>query len=121
MQKTIDGCSQSGETLSRWYSGQPPEVDNLVTGMVSTYATDSVITESPAAETAFATRYKTTNVFLSIGPSNSTVLIMLEKHPEKLQYKPLATVLEASNLKGKATRLVATSRVTHATPFCFSR
>src|SRR5450759_4972769 len=40
-----DGCSQSVETLFRWYSGQPLEVDNLVTGTVSTYSTDSVITD----------------------------------------------------------------------------
>jgi alkaline phosphatase len=40
--------------------------------------------------------------------------------PEKLQYRPLATVLEASKLKGKATGLVATSSVTHATPAAFA-
>jgi alkaline phosphatase len=115
-----DGCSQSVETLSRWYSGQPLEVDNLVTGTVSTYSEDSVITDSSAASCAFATGYKTTNGFISIGPSNSTVLSTLKMPPEKLQYRPLATVLEASKLKGKATGLVATSRVTHATPAGFA-
>ncbi|MDQ1253852.1 MAG: alkaline phosphatase [Euryarchaeota archaeon] len=115
-----DGCSQSEETLARWYSGKPLELDNLVTGTVSTYSTDSVITDSSAAVTAFATGYKTTNGFISIGPSNSTVLSTLEMPPEKLQYRPLATVLEASKLKGKATGLVATSRVTHATPAGFA-
>jgi alkaline phosphatase len=115
-----DGRSQSVETLSRWYSGQPLEVDNLVTGTVSTYSTDSVITDSSAASCAFATGYKTTNGFISIGPSNSTVLSTLKMPDEKLQYRPLATVLEASKLKGKATGLVATSRVTHATPAGFA-
>ncbi len=115
-----DGCSQSVETLARWYSGQPLELDNMVTGTVSTYSTDSVITDSSAAATAFATGYKTTNGFISIGPSNSTVLSTLEMPPEKLQYRPLATVLEASKLKGKATGLVSTSRVTHATPAGFA-
>lgn len=115
-----DGCSQSVETLARWYSGQPLELDNLVSGTVSTYSTDSVITDSSAAATAFATGYKTTNGFISIGPSNSTVLSTLAIPPEKLQYRPLTTVLEASKLKGKATGLVATSRVTHATPAGFA-
>ena len=115
-----DGCSQSVETLARWYGGQPLEVDDLVTGTVSTYSTDSVITDSSAAVTAFATGYKTTNGFLSIGPSNSTVLSTLEMPPEKLQYRPLATALEASKLKGKSTGLVSTSRVTHATPAGFA-
>lgn len=115
-----DGCSQSEETLARWYSGKPLELDTMVTGTVSTYSTDSVITDSSAAVTAFATGYKTTNGFLSIGPSNSTVLSTLEMPPENLQFRPLATVLEASKLKGKATGLVATSRVTHATPAGFA-
>ena len=52
-----DGSSQSVETLARWYSGKPLELDNLVTGMVSTYSADSVITDSSSAATAFATGY----------------------------------------------------------------
>ncbi len=115
-----DGCSQSVETLARWYSGKPLELDNMVTGTVSTYSTDSVITDSSAASTAFATGYKTTNGFISIGPSNSTMLSTLKMPSEKLQYRPLATVLETSKLKGKSTGLVSTSRVTHATPAGFA-
>ncbi len=115
-----DGCSQSVETLARWYSGKPLELDNMVTGTVSTYSTDSVITDSSSAATAFAAGYKTTNGFVSVGPSNSSVLSALEIPPEELQYKPFSTVLEASKLEGKATGLVATSRVTHATPAAFA-
>ena len=115
-----DGCSQSEETLARWYSGKSLELDNMVTGTVSTYSTDSVITDSSSAATAFATGYKTTNGFISVGPSNSTVLSTLEAPPEKLQYRPLATVLEASKLKGKATGLVVTVRASHATPAAFA-
>ncbi|AKB52746.1 Alkaline phosphatase [Methanosarcina barkeri str. Wiesmoor] len=115
-----DGCSQSVETLARWYSGKPLELDNMVTGTVSTYSTDSVITDSSSAATAFAAGYKTTNGFLSVGPSNSSVLSTLEIPPEELQYRPLATVLEGSKLEGKATGLVATSRVSHATPAAFA-
>ncbi|RPJ78542.1 MAG: alkaline phosphatase, partial [Alphaproteobacteria bacterium] len=114
-----DGCSQSAQTLARWYSGKPLELDNMVAGMVSTYSTDSVITDSSSAATAFATGYKTTNGFISVGP-NSSVLSTLEVPPEKLQYRPLATVLEASKLEGKATGLVATTRVSHATPAAFA-
>ncbi|MGA9187041.1 MAG: alkaline phosphatase [Methanosarcina sp.] len=115
-----DGCSQSVETLARWYSGKPLELDNMVTGTVSTYSTDSIITDSSSAATAFAAGYKTTNGFVSVGPSNSSVLSSLEIPPEELQYRPLATVLEGSKLEGKATGLIATSRVTHATPAAFA-
>lgn len=115
-----DGCSQSVQTLARWYSGNPLMLDGMVTGLVSTYSTDSVITDSSSAATAFATGYKTTNGFVSVGPRNASVLSILESPSEDLQYSPLATVLEGSKLEGKATGLVATSRVTHATPAAFA-
>jgi alkaline phosphatase len=115
-----DGCSQSVETLARWYSGKPLQLDEMVAGTVSTYSTDSVITDSSSAATAFATGYKTTNGFVSVGPSNASVLSILESPSGELQYSPLATVLEGSKLEGKATGLVATSRVSHATPAAFA-
>lgn len=77
-----DGCSQSVETLARWYSGKPLELDNMMAGTVSTYSSDSVITDSSSAATAFATGYKITNGFISVGPNNS-VLSTLEAPPEK--------------------------------------
>ena len=115
-----DGCSQSVQTLARWYSGSPLMLDEMVAGTVSTYSTDSVITDSSSAASAFATGYKTTNGFVSVGPSNASVLSILENPSEDMQYRPLATVLEGSKLEGKATGLVATSRVTHATPAAFA-
>jgi alkaline phosphatase len=36
-----------------------------------------------------------------------------------MRYRPLATVLEGARLKGMATGIVATSRVTHATPAAY--
>ncbi len=115
-----DGCSQSVQTLARWYSGKPLQVDEMMAGTISTYSTDSVITDSSSAATAFATGYKTTNGFVGVGPADETVLSTLETPPEELQYSPLATVLEGSKLQGKATGLVVTSRVTHATPAAFA-
>jgi len=115
-----DGCSQSVQTLSRWYSGKPLQVDEMIAGTVSTYSADSVITDSSSAATAFATGYKTTNGFISVGPAGNSVLSTLEPPSEELQYCPLATVLEGSRFEGKATGLVATVRVSHATPAAFA-
>jgi alkaline phosphatase len=115
-----DGCSQSVQTLARWYSGKPLQLDEMTVGAVSTYSADSVITDSSSAATAFATGCKTTNGFISVGPAGDSVLSILEIPPEELQYSPLATVLEGSKLEGKATGLVATTRVTHATPAAFA-
>jgi len=115
-----DGCSQSVQTLAQWYSGKTLQVDEMMAGTISTYSADSVITDSSSAATAFSTGYKTTNGFVGIGPAEDSVLSKLETPPEELQYCPLATVLEGSKLEGKATGLVVTSRVTHATPAAFA-
>ncbi|MFX1350065.1 MAG: alkaline phosphatase [Promethearchaeota archaeon] len=70
---------------------------------VSTYSADNLITDSAAAATAMATGYKTNNGMLSISP-------LLES---------LETILEISHKLGKATGIVTTTTLTHATPAAF--
>lgn len=113
-----DGCSQSIVTLARWYKGAPLAIDDLHAGVVKHEMANSVITGSAAAATAFSTGYKTTVRFLSVGPRRDDVLTTYKwpYPPERLSYRPLATVLEGAKLKGKSTGLIATSRFTHATP-----
>jgi len=115
-----DGCSQSIQTLTRWYKGERLTVDDIQVGVVKHEMANSVITGSAAAATAFSTGYKTTVRFLSVGPREDDVLSTYQL-PEgetwdTFSYKPLATVMEGANLKGMATGLVSTSRFTHATP-----
>lgn len=109
-----DGCSQSIETLSRWYKGSSLNVDSIVTGTVETWMANSIITDSAPASTAFATGHKSTNGFIGVGPRTSDLLTGFT--PDAAPYVPLATILETSKLQGKATGLVATSTVSHATP-----
>jgi alkaline phosphatase len=109
-----DGCTQSLQTLTRWYTGAPLNLDGIVTGTVETWMANSVITDSAPASTAFATGHKSTNGFISVGPRTSDLLAGFT--PDAAPYVPLATVLEAAKLQGRATGLVATSTVTHATP-----
>lgn len=113
-----DGCSQSVQTLARWYKGEKLTVDDIQVGVVKHEMANSVITGSAAAATAFSTGYKTTVRFLSVGPREDDVLSTYEwpEDPETFSYKPLATVMEGAKLKGLATGLVSTSRFTHATP-----
>jgi alkaline phosphatase len=113
-----DGCSQSIQTLARWYKGERLTVDNIQVGVVKHEMADSVITDSAAAASAFATGYKTSNGFLSIGPREDTVLSTYQwpEDPETFSYKPLATVMEGAKLEGKATGLAVTCRFSHATP-----
>lgn len=97
-----DGCSSSLQTLARWKKGEALTLDSLLVGAVKTWMANSIITGSAAAVTAFATGLKTRVGFLSVGPDG--------------EYRPMATVLEGAKLKGRATGLVATSRICHATP-----
>ncbi|MDY6903737.1 MAG: alkaline phosphatase [Thermodesulfobacteriota bacterium] len=113
-----DGCDETVQTAARWYKGEDLQVDHMQGGGVMQHMANSVITGSAAAATAFATGHKTTVRFLGIGPRTSDLLTGFE--PTAEPYAPVASILEAAQLRGKATGIVATSRVTHATPAAFA-
>ncbi|WP_321420092.1 alkaline phosphatase [uncultured Methanomethylovorans sp.] len=115
-----DGCSQSVQTVARWYSGEELQLDDMVSGTVSTYMSDSLITDSASAATAFSTGHKTSDGALSVGPNPATLLSTIDPTTVAEPYVPLATVLEGAKLKGKATGLVATCEIPHATPAAFA-
>ena len=115
-----DGCSNSLQTLARWKKREALTLDSIMVGAVKTHMANSVITGSAAAVTAFATGRKTTSGFLSVEPRAEDVLPIFKHYGEEAQYRPLATVLEGAKLKGKATGLVATSAICHATPAGFA-
>jgi alkaline phosphatase len=126
-----DGCSASIQTVARWYKRYiqedmtPLALDEMgVSGMVQTYMANSVTTGSAAAATAFATGHKTSARFLGIGPKEDDLLTDLYGNPIMNSgvepYAPMASVLEAAKLKGICTGLVATSRITHATPAAYA-
>lgn len=113
-----DGCNQNIQTAARWYKGEQLTLDSMVSGTVSTYMANSIITGSAAAGTAFATGHKTTVRFLGVGPRTDDLLEGFI--PTAEPYAPVASVLETAKLAGKATGLVATSRITHATPAAYA-
>lgn len=113
----VDGCSTEQVTLARWYKGSPLAMDSILTGSVITHSADSVITDSAPSATAYATGYRTSNRSISMAPG-SRLFHRAPATPE-LRLRPLATVLEGARLMGKSTGIVATSRITHATPAAF--
>lgn len=113
-----DGCGAEQYTLARWVRGRSLTLDEILVGGMQTYIADSVVADSAPAATAFATGFRTSDKFISMGPKRGTLPVVSEPAPE-LQYRPLATVLEGSRLLGKATGIVATSRVSHATPAAY--
>ncbi len=113
-----DGCDETVQTVARWYKGSDLEMDNMVPGTVKVHMANSVIPGSAAAATAFATGHKTTARFLGVGPRTEDLLTGFK--PTAAPYAPVASILEAAKRAGKSVGIVATSRVTHATPAAFA-
>ena len=99
-----DGFGPASATLGAAAKGAPLAFDSLLVGSVETSATDSRVTDSAASATAYACGIKTVNGAISVDTTGA----------------PCRTVLEAAEARGMATGLVATSRITHATPAAFA-
>ena len=99
-----DGFGPASVTLGRAAKGAPLAFDSVLVGSVETSATDSRVTDSAASATAYACGIKTYNGAIAVAPDGA----------------PCRTVLEAAEARGMATGLVATSRITHATPASFA-
>jgi alkaline phosphatase len=79
-------------------------LDSILVGTSRTKSASSWVTDSAAGATAFSCAKKTVNGAIAVTPENL----------------PCGTVLEAAKEKQMLTALVATSRITHATPAAFS-
>ncbi|KAK9361581.1 alkaline-phosphatase-like protein [Lipomyces starkeyi] len=105
-----DGYGPASETFARDYANYVDDatvklaVDDLAIGLVRTKASDTLVTDSAAAATAYACGIKTYNGAIGVDDN----------------YLPCGTVLEAAKLNGYLTGLVVTSRITHASPAGFA-
>ncbi|KAI9356895.1 alkaline-phosphatase-like protein [Pilaira anomala] len=91
-------------TNKKPYDYQMP-LDTIHVGQSRTRSSSTLVTDSAAGATAFSCNMKTYNGAIGVDP-------------KKL---PCGTVLEsAKHMQGMFTGLVATSRITHATPASFS-
>ena len=113
-----DGCGSEQYTLARWFKGAPLALDTILVGGVKTFIADSVVADSAPTATAYATGYRTSDKLISVGPKEGTLVVVPEPDVA-MRYRPLATVLEGAKLKGMATGIVSTSRITHATPAAY--
>jgi len=120
-----DGMTSSQRTLARLYKKDYLAMDRMYRSELSTCSADSLITDSAAAATAFATGCKITSEQLGILPRKNNNLpripgIEIEKRCLGDPEKPIATILEAAKLRDKSVGLVSTSEVQEATPAGFS-
>jgi alkaline phosphatase len=115
-----DGMSLSDIVLTRWYQeGRPLAMDAFVCGSVRTYSANSLITDSAAAGSAYATGRKVESETVSVAPAVATMPGAFASPPEDA-HRPLPTILEAARLKGLATGLVTSSALVDATPAAFA-
>lgn len=115
-----DGQSVTDTTLARWYNGgKPLAVDEMACGLVRTYSSDAPIADSAPSGTAYATGFKSHTGFVGVLPDVNTMPGM-KPLPEADRRKPVASILEAAQLLGKGTGVIATSEIMHATPADFS-
>ncbi len=114
-----DGATPAAFALARWCKGAPLALDPYLAGAVRTYSAESPFTDSAPAATAFAAGCKTGEGVIGLAP----VRIRMPGVARPAYAEPggpVATVLEAARLSGRATGLIATAPIQHATPAGFS-
>ncbi len=100
-----DGMGSAHFTLAGILRGEDYRIGGLErTGLVTTASANSLVTDSAAAATAYATGIKTNDGSVGVDPSGA----------------PQATVLEIAVQRGLATGLVTTARFGDATPAAFA-
>lgn len=114
----MDGSSNNAVSLARWYKGESLAMDEILTGGVTTHSAESAITDSAPAGTALATGHKSNSGFVGVLPS--VIDMPGVKGNEDDAFTPVAGVLEGAKQLGKATGIVSTSEIQHATPASFS-
>ncbi|MGL5318316.1 MAG: alkaline phosphatase [Bacteroidales bacterium] len=113
-----DGTSTSVLSISRWYKQAPLAVDKYISGMVTTHCSDTPIGDSAPTGATYATGVLARTGNISIFPE-ATPNDLVKVDPSKT-YQPAFTLLEAAKIKGKATGLVFTCQLPHATPADFA-
>lgn len=115
-----DGQSVSDTTLARWYKGGTPlAVDEMMCGLVRTYSSDAAIADSAPSGTVYATGFKSHTGFVGVLPDEN-IMPGMKPLADADKRRPVASILEAAQMLGKGTGLIATSKIMHATPADFS-
>ncbi|MDU2489969.1 MAG: alkaline phosphatase [Clostridium celatum] len=99
-----DGMSTEGITLARHTKGNSLAMDEISVGSVITSWANGPITDSAPGGTVYAAGEKTNNKYIGTSVNDT----------------PMASILEGAESVGKATGIVATSEITHATPGDFT-
>jgi alkaline phosphatase len=100
-----DGMGPTHVTVARIIAGEASSFERFpVSGFMSTYSANSLVTDSAASATAFATGVKTNNGAVGVDAAG----------------KPVESVLERAEQRGMATGVVTTTNFFDATPAAFA-
>lgn len=99
-----DGMSTEGITLARQTKGGNLTMDEISVGSVITSWANGPITDSAPGGTVYAAGEKTNNKYIGTSVNDT----------------PMASIVEGAESIGKATGIIATSEITHATPADFT-
>ena len=115
-----DGMGVTTVTAARIFDGQSKGMlgeENVLpfetfphVALIKTYAINQMVADSAATASAISTGVKTRAGVISIGPD------AYRRTCEGALAHPLTTLSEIAEQKGKATGIVTTARITHATP-----
>jgi len=100
-----DGNGPAAVSLTRLLKKAPLVVDDYLVGAIHTSSFNSLITDSAASASAYATGTKTINGYLSVDPTTNT---------------SLGTIFEAAKAKGFSTGIITTADISDATPAAFT-
>ncbi|MCG2590087.1 alkaline phosphatase [Rhodohalobacter sulfatireducens] len=100
-----DGMGYPQITAAKYAHGNLNMTSMPYSGTVYTHSHDSKVTDSASSATAFACGFKTINGMLGVLPDGTT---------------PVQSIAHYANELGKSTALMATSRITHATPAAYA-
>lgn len=99
-----DGMSTEAITLARHTKGDSLAMDEISVGSVITSWANGPITDSAPGGTVYAAGEKTNNKYIGTSVNDT----------------PMASILEGAESVGRATGIIATSEITHATPGDFT-
>jgi len=115
-----DGMGVTTVTAARIFDGQSKGMsgeENVLpfetfphVALIKTYTTNQMVADSAGSASAMTTGVKTRAGVISIGPE------AYRRSCEGALEHPLTTLAELAEQKGKATGIVTTARITHATP-----
>ena len=125
-----DGMGPAHLTLARdsGACGDALVLDDHLVGASRTRSTDSLVTDSAAGATAYATGHRTYNHVVGEVPEGADRDVDFTGEGFRFQnatssrrpIRPAGTIVEGAQLAGMRTGVVTTTRVTHATPASFS-